>query len=182
MHLVLRAAGCRVPDNDAVTISRRANQPEPKSVVGPKNHTPIGKAGWQATLKRTAEKLVRDRVSLSAGSLAYHWFLALFPAVIAILGILAVVHANAHVVTSITHAVEKALPPGVAGVFTGAVKAATTRESGSAVAVIIGLAVALWSASGGMSALQLPRQTASGRLPRPTPGWTAPPTLSSGRG
>jgi membrane protein len=121
---------------------------------GPTNPLEIGAADAKATLKRTGKKIVRDRVSMSAGSLAYHWFLALFPAVIAILGFLALTRASAHVVTHITHAVEKGLPLGVGTVFTGAVKTATTRESGSAVAVIIGVTVAIWSASGGMSALQ----------------------------
>jgi membrane protein len=120
----------------------------------PTNPLDIGVAGWKVTLKRTGQKIVRDRVSMSAGSLAYHWFLALFPAVIAILGFLALIRASTHLVTSITHAVEKGLPPGVGTVFTGAVKAATTRSSGSAVAVVVGVSVAVWSASAGMSALQ----------------------------
>jgi membrane protein len=125
-----------------------------ESDQNPKDPIEIGETGWRVILKRTAKKVVRDRVSMSAGSLAYHWFLSLFPAVIAILGFLALARANAHLVTNVTHAVEKALPPGVAGVFTSAVKAATTRQSGSAVAVIIGITAAIWSASGGMSALQ----------------------------
>jgi membrane protein len=121
---------------------------------GPSFPTDIGAAGWKVTLQRTGEKIVRDRVSMSAGSLAYHWFFALFPAVIAILGSLALIRFNAHRVTQITHAVEKGLPPGVGTVFTGAVKAATTKQSGSTEAIIIGLSVAIWSASAGMSALQ----------------------------
>jgi len=108
----------------------------------------------RVTLERTVAKIVHDRVSLSAGSLAYHWFLALFPAVIAAFGCLALSHIDAHGVTGLTHAIEKALPPGVAVVFTSAVTAARTRESGSVVAVVIGIVVALWSSSGGMSALQ----------------------------
>jgi len=133
-----------------VPISREVLE----SDQNPKNPVGIGRTGWPAIMARTAKKVVRDRVSMSAGSLAYHWFLALFPAVIATLGFLALVRANAHLVMSITHAVEKALPPGVAGVFTSAVKAATTRQSGSAVAVFVGIGAAIWSASGGMSALQ----------------------------
>jgi membrane protein len=109
---------------------------------------------WRAIFTNTAHKLARDRVSLSAGSLAYHWFLALFPAVIAVLGILSLVHVNQHRLASLTHAIEKALPSGVAGVFTSAVTAATTRDSSSVLAVVIGIAVAISSASGGMSALQ----------------------------
>jgi membrane protein len=114
----------------------------------------IGTANWRATIKRTSEQLVRHRVSMSAGSLAYHWFLAVFPAIIAILGFLSLVRIDAHGVTNLTHAIEKALPSGVSGVFRGAVTAATTKESGSVGAVVIGLVVAIWSASGGMSALQ----------------------------
>jgi membrane protein len=100
------------------------------------------------------KKIVRDRVSLSAGSLAYHWFLALFPAVIVVLGFFSLAHVRAHTVNALTHAIDKTLPPGVADVFTGAINAATTRDSGSLVAILIGLAVAVWSVSGGMSALQ----------------------------
>lgn len=110
--------------------------------------------GWRETGKRTSEQIVSHRVSMSAGSLAYHWFLAIFPAIIATLGFLSLSHIDAHGVTSLTHAIEKGLPLGVAGVVRGAVTAATTRDSGSGGAVVIGLVVAIWSASAGMSALQ----------------------------
>jgi membrane protein len=114
----------------------------------------IGWDEWRAVFHRATKKIVHDRVSLSAGSLAYHWFLALFPAVIAVLGLFSLLHMSAHDVDSLTHALDKALPSGVAGVFTGAVTAATARDSASAVAIVLGIAIALWSASGGMSALQ----------------------------
>jgi membrane protein len=108
----------------------------------------------RAALENVAAKVVRDRVSLSAGSLAYHWFLALFPAVVALLGFLALFHTGSHDVAQVTHAVEKALPAGVGTVFSSAVESATRRQDGSVVAVIVGIVVAIWSASGGMSALQ----------------------------
>jgi membrane protein len=114
----------------------------------------IRTANWRGTIKHTSEQFVRHRVSMSAGSLAYHWFLAIFPAIIAILGFVSLVRIDAHGVTSLTHAIEKALPSGVSGVFRGAVTAATTKHSGSVGAVVIGLVAATWSASGGMSALQ----------------------------
>jgi len=74
--------------------------------------------------------------------------------VIAVLGVLSLVHVHAHDVDSLTHAIDKALPSGVAGVFTGAVTAATARDSASVVAIVIGVVIAIWSASGGMSAQQ----------------------------
>ena len=107
-----------------------------------------------ATVRALIERVRRDRVSVSAGSLAYHGFFAFFPAVIAALGVLTLVHAGAGTVHHVVHGIAKALPPGAAGVFEGAVRAATRRDEGSAVAVIIGTVVALWSATSAAAVLQ----------------------------
>jgi membrane protein len=138
-------------ESDALPAGDTAKEPQGERSPSVES---VGTANWRATIKRVSRQFVRHRVSMSAGSLAYHWFLAIFPAIIAILGFLSLVRIDAHGVTSLTHAIEKALPSGVSGVFRGAVTAATTKESGSLGAVVIGIVIAIWSASGGMSALQ----------------------------
>jgi membrane protein len=58
-------------------------------------------------------------------------------------------------VQHLVHGLNTALPQGARGVFGQAVTAATQNAGkGSLVAVIVGIAVALWSASSGMTALQ----------------------------
>jgi membrane protein len=125
-----------------------------RSHGGSDGPTDLGRSGWKATLKQTQKRIVRDRVTMAAGSLAYHWFLALFPAVIAALGLLSLLKVGPSTEHHLTDGIAKALPPGTAGVFDAAVTAATRKASGSLVAVIIGIAIALWSASSGMAVLE----------------------------
>lgn len=129
--------------------------PRTKDAPGPDSPLELGKAGWRDTLKRSAKEFKHDRAAMTAGSLAYHWFLSLFPAIIALLGIASLAGLGAGTVRHLEHGVDKALPGGVANVFNTAITTALGRSSsGSLTAVIIGVLIALWSASSGMAALQ----------------------------
>ena len=153
--------GVRAQDDRHREHQRRPHGTEsipPQSTVsgGPETPLELGGTGWKNTLKRTGKKFTRDRCSMTAGSLAYHWFLALFPALIALLGLASLVHISpgtdaAPGSTAWTPRSRRA----ASTVFNGAITSATTRSSGSSLtALIIGVVVALWSASGGMAALE----------------------------
>jgi membrane protein len=135
--------------------SRESIPPQSEVSGGPETPLEIGGTGWKNTLKRTGKKFVRDRCSMTAASLAYHWFLALIPSLIALLGLTRLLHLNSNTVNHLVSGLEKALPPGASDVFKQAVTQAATRSSASALtALIIGIVIAVWSASGGMSALE----------------------------
>jgi membrane protein len=129
--------------------------PQTADAPGPDSPLELGRSGWFAIMKRSGKEFVADRCAMTAGSLAYHWFLALFPALIALLGVAGLIQIGSGTVTRLVHGLTKALPPGAAGVFSDAVRSATSHASrGSLVAVILGVAVAVWSASSGMTALE----------------------------
>jgi membrane protein len=135
--------------------SRRTIPPQTAGSGAPDALPEITKLGRGATLKRILKKFKLDRASMTAGSLAYHWFLALFPALIAALGVITLIHIGSSTLTNLIKGLDKALPPGASKVFTDAITHATNESHAASVtALIIGTVIALWAAVGAMVALQ----------------------------
>ena len=114
----------------------------------------IPPAGWKNTFKRAMKKFSLDRCTMAAGSLAYHWFFALFPAVVAAIGVVSLIHLGSSQIDHLISGLGKALPGGAASVFQQAITQAGKKTSGALTTVILGIVLAIWSASGGMVALE----------------------------
>lgn len=132
-----------------VQASKEGGTPRP-SDQGPGSPSQLSVQSWREALRSAGRHMKTDRISVAAGAFAYRWFLSLFPAVIALLGLAALISIPRHVTVSLVHGVTKALPPGAAGVLAGAISQATRRTGGAATAIVLAAAVALWSATSGM--------------------------------
>lgn len=88
--------------------------------------------------------------------MAFYWFLAIAPAMVAFVGLLGLFDAGGAAITSINGAVRRALPGQAATVLVEALgKSNSTPDGSSLVAALVGVALALWSALAGMVGLQV---------------------------
>ena len=150
-----RDGGRHAAEGDAGRQRRETIPPQREVSGGPETPLELGGTGWKNTVKRTGKKFTRDRCSMTAAALAYHWFLALFPALIALLGVASLISIGQGTVNRLVNGLSTALPPGASSVFTDAIKSAHGHSSaGATTAVIIGVVIAVWSASSGMVALE----------------------------
>ncbi len=105
---------------------------------------------WKTVLRLTVTHMKTNRINIAAGAFAYRWFLAIFPIIIALLGLATLVTVPRHVVVSLIDGVSKSLPAGAAQVFTQAISHATERSGADVTTTVVACVVALWSATSGM--------------------------------
>ena len=119
---------------------------------GPDTPLDLEAPDWKVTLKRTAKEIKADRAPLAAAGMAYYFFLAIFPALIAVVGIMGLVDADTD---GLTRSIETTLPGESGEAITEAFREADQpSQATSRTAAILGIVIALWSASSGMVALQ----------------------------
>ena len=106
------------------------------------------KTGFFATLKRAVTEFSEDNLTDWAAALTYYGLLSLFPALIALVAVLGLFGDPAATTAKITEIVTKIGPSSAADTFSGPIKSITSNRSGAGVALIVGLVLALWSASG----------------------------------
>jgi membrane protein len=106
------------------------------------------RSGVFATLKRTVTEFSEDNLTDWAASLTYYGLMAMFPALIAFVGIIGLVADPRGATQTITEVVTAIGPQSAADTFAGPIQSVTSSNSTSGIMAIVGIAVALWSASG----------------------------------
>ena len=124
---------------------------------GARSPLDISARGWAATLTRTVREIVNDRITITAAGVAFYWFLSVFPMMFAAVSLLGLLNASPEFIASVNQTINDIAPTDAARILTDAVASAQTRagSDGTLVSAVVAIALALWSASSGMSATQV---------------------------
>lgn len=106
------------------------------------------KTGGLQTLKRTIGEFKEDNLTDWAAALTYYGVLAMFPALIALVGIVGLVFDPQQVTKALTDIVSQLGPASSVETLKGPIEQVTANKGGAGLALILGIVGALWAASG----------------------------------
>jgi membrane protein len=112
--------------------------------------TELSKRSWRAVLKRTAREFKDDNLTDSAAALTYYGVLSIFPALLALLGILGLLGSGT--IKPLINNLNGIAPGPVRNILTSALTQLEGNQSQAIIPLVLGLAFALWSASGYIAA------------------------------
>jgi membrane protein len=104
--------------------------------------------GLFATLKRTLGEFKEDNLVDWAAALTYYGLLSLFPALIAMVSLIGLFGDPKSTTESLTDIISSIGPASASETFSGPIESITENRGTAGFAFALGLAVALWSASG----------------------------------
>lgn len=121
------------------------------SAGGRADHAPTGaggKATTGGTLKRLISETSEDNLTDWAASLTYYFVLAMFPAIIAMISLVGLVLDPRQVTDALTTVLDQVAPGTASETFSGVIADLAGSTATAGFALVVGLASALWAASG----------------------------------
>jgi membrane protein len=150
-------AGARRPDPDQ---RARGGEPQDAQDTAPgddkisrerADFAPAGadpKPTTGGTLKRLVKEVSQDNLTDWAAALTYYLVLAMFPAIIALISIVGLVFEPQQIAKALTTLLNTIAPGSAANTFSGVINQLAGSTATAGFGLIIGLASALWAASG----------------------------------
>lgn len=126
--------------------------PSPDDPRKPDELKDLHKKSWFGVLKRTVTEFKDDECTDSAAALTYYGVLALFPAVVALVSLVGLVGDPAKTTNSLLNLVDDLGPSSAVETFRGPIEDLASAQGAAGFAFVLGLALALWSASGYVAA------------------------------
>ncbi|MFI5792971.1 YihY/virulence factor BrkB family protein [Streptomyces sp. NPDC051677] len=116
----------------------------------PDKPTDLPPRSWKAVLKGTLKEFKKDELADRAAALTYYSILALFPALLALVSLLGVVGQSA--TQAVLDNIQKLAPGAAQDILRNAVQQMQGKGGLGSIMAIVGLVLAVWSASGYVAA------------------------------
>ena len=130
------------------TEAERPHTEMPDSDIKPDTPTDLTKPSWAYVLKKTAREFSKDQCTDLAAALTYYAVLALFPAMIALLSIVGLVSDGPKTVNTLLDILRQIGASTTVETIGPTLRKMAAADQAAGFAFVLGLATALWSASG----------------------------------
>ncbi|MEX3598704.1 YihY/virulence factor BrkB family protein [Kocuria carniphila] len=135
-------------DHNLESTQRRDHAaPDPDHDAKPDSPTDLKGQSWGYVFKRAISEFSKDGCTDLAASLTYFAVLSIFPALLALVSLLGVFGQGEATTTAILDFLEQYAPAELVSLLSGPISQLTT-QSGAGLALVVGVAGALWTASG----------------------------------
>jgi membrane protein len=138
----------------------------------PEKPTDMRKAAWGGVLKRTVKEFQEDNLTDWAAALTYYGVLSIFPALIVLVSILGLIGESA--TQPLIDNLGSVAPGPAQEIFTNAIENLEGSQGAAGVFFVIGIATAIWSASGYIAAFMRASNTIYD-IPEGRPFWKTLP-------
>jgi membrane protein len=115
-----------------------------REAEAPDNPTELPRRSWPQTLKRTGKQFSEDKLSTWAAALTYYAVLSIFPALLALVSIVGLIGSSA--TQPLLNNLDAIAPGPAKNILSSSLHGLSTGSS--TLAFILGLVLAIWSASG----------------------------------
>ena len=113
----------------------------------------IPRKGWIDIVMRVKDEIATDHISLVAAGVAFYGLLAIFPAITALMSITGLLYNPTELVGAL-EGVTAVVPPDVSQMLLDQARSVAESETGGlTLGLVLGLGLALWSASAGVASL-----------------------------
>lgn len=136
--------------NGTTSDGRRSVSQHEVERRAPNGPTALTGSTWRGVAKRTVSEFREDNVTDLAAALTYYGVLAIFPAIIALVSVLGLVGHSA--TQPLIENLGKVAPGPAKSIFTSAIQNLQKSQGTAGIVFVVGLAGALWSASGYVAA------------------------------
>lgn len=129
------------------STTKAQTAPDPEDPRKPDDPTDMSKPGWKYALRRTVREFSHDQCTDLAAALTYYAVLAIFPALIALISVLGVFGQGKSTTDALVEVAGGLGPEETTKTIQEVIDGLQTNQ-GAGLGLVLGLAGALWSASG----------------------------------